>query len=49
MANPSRSIEMAERTSDSLAPAHPRDPEVEQRLRADLAFIARPRHARWDE
>ena len=29
------------------APAH--DPEFEQRLRADLAFIARPRHARWDE
>ena len=25
------------------------DPEFEQRLRADLAFIARPRHARWDE
>jgi hypothetical protein len=49
MANPSRSTEMAERSSDSLAPAHPRDPELEQRLRADLAFIARPRHARWDE
>lgn len=49
MAIPSRSIAMAERSSDSLAPAHPRDPEVEERLRADLAFIARPRHARWDE
>ncbi len=38
-------IEMADHTSDSLAA----DPAFEQRLRADLEFIARPRHARWDE
>jgi hypothetical protein len=42
-------MEMADRTSDSLAPSLPRDPDFEQRLLADLEFIARPRHARWDE
>ena len=36
---------------DSKAEGMPysRDPEFEARLRADLEFIARPRHARWDE
>ena len=38
-------IEMADHTPDSLAP----DAGFEQRLLADLNFIARPRHARWDE
>ena len=40
---------MADLTSDSLAPATSHDPEFERRLRADLEFIARPRHARWDD
>jgi hypothetical protein len=38
-------IEMADHAPDSLAA----DSAFEQRLRADLEFIARPRHARWDE
>ena len=38
-------LEMADHTPDSLAA----DPAFEQRLLADLKFIARPRHARWDE
>ncbi|MEB3168260.1 MAG: hypothetical protein VKK97_05945, partial [Synechococcaceae cyanobacterium] len=33
---------------DQKADPNPRDPDFEQRLLADLEFIARPRHARWD-
>ena len=40
---------MADHTPDSLAPALPRDSDFERRLLADLEFLARPRHARWDE
>ena len=40
---------MSNDRSDLIAGAQSRDPDFEQRLLADLQFIARPRHARWDE